>query len=102
MRMRADLVAHRLMALETGLIGIHPGFQLTAARPFCEIHLTRIFHVHLVTRNTGKFTAAKTWRCLHAIEFPSSHPDHSVAPEAIAKVVRLTLPDELFLLKVVG
>src|SRR4051795_11965019 len=101
MRMRADLISHRLMALQATLIRIHFRFQLSAARPFRETDLVRIPQMHLVARNARELSTAKTWRSLDAVEFPAGHPDHAVSPEPIFIEVWLGLPNEFLLLKVI-
>ena len=46
-----------------------------------------------------KFAAFETGRCLHAIDFASGHPNHPVAPETVAKKIRLGLANEILLLR---
>ena len=58
--------------------------------------------MHFVTGNAGEFAPTKTWRRLHAVEFPPGHANHPVAPETIVEKIRLSAPNEIFLFTMIG
>src|SRR5437879_3942161 len=96
-----DSRRHRLVTLQTGLVGIHLRFQLAAARPRFQARAPRRIEMHLMTGNAGEFATEKTGRGLHSVEFASGHSNHSIGPEAIAKKVGLGAADKILLFAVI-
>src|SRR5437588_7632123 len=100
-RVLRDFCRHRLVTLQTGLVGIHLRFQLAATCPCFHARAPRRIEMHLMTGNAGEFATAKTGRGLHAIEFASGHANHSISPEAVAKKIGLGAADKILLLAVI-
>ena len=57
--------------------------------------------MHFVAGEAGEFSAAKTGRRLHAVEFAPGHANHPVAPESVLKKIRLGPANEILLLGVI-
>src|SRR5438045_9638468 len=101
MGVRRQSCAHIFVALQAGRVGIHFWLQLTSPRSSFYIGVVRRIQMHLVAGNAGEFAAAKTRRGLHAVEFASCHPNHSVTPESVTKKIRLGPTNKIFLVTVI-
>ena len=97
MSMARQARGHVLMTLETRLVSLHLRGQLIVPCPGPKRNRGRCFRMHLVTGKTGEIPSLETGRLLDAVELPAGYPDHTIAPEAIAKKVRFGLVDEFLL-----
>src|SRR5689334_13533128 len=55
-----------------------------------------------MTGDAGEFSASKTGRRLHAVEFSSGYSNHAVAPESIHKKIRFSPANKILLFAVIG